>query len=70
MSLLASDGTRLTIQWSRSEIVKSEADDQGDENDANVRYLRECPEIESPDVGAAIDEVVVSEAGTGLPSGG
>ena len=33
----AGDGMRLTIQWSRSEIVRSEAADQGVEREETVK---------------------------------
>lgn len=33
----ADEGIRLTTQWSRSDIVRSEAADQGEDNDVRVR---------------------------------
>ena len=37
----ASEGIRLTMQWSRSDMVRSDAEDHGAERDESVRYLCE-----------------------------
>lgn len=40
------------MQWSRSEIVRSDAEGSGEVNEESERYLYEWPEINSPDVGS------------------
>ena len=63
------------MQWSKSEIVRSEAEDHGEVNEESDRYLCEWPEIDSPAAGgvftgvATVDGAVGGDGDTGEAAG-
>lgn len=62
----ASDGTRFTIQWSRSEIVRSDGPVHGAESEDRLRYLCVCPAMKRPVVSAADDNALGADEADGV----